>query len=83
MENGTGGAVIAQVVPGGAAANAGLQAGDVVTAVGGTQVGSADELQAAIAQHNSGDKVTVTVTRDGQQHTATVELGSRSDGTTQ
>ena len=83
VENGTGGAVIAQVVPGGAAANAGLQAGDVVTAVGGTRVGSADELQAAIAQHNSGDKVTVTVTRDGQQHTVTVELGSRSDGTTQ
>ncbi|MGZ4619413.1 MAG: S1C family serine protease [Frankiaceae bacterium] len=86
VQDGTGstsGAVIAQVVPGGPAANAGLQAGDVVTAVGNTQLGSADDLQAAIAGHKAGDKVTLTVTRDGQQHTVTVELGSRSDATTQ
>jgi putative serine protease PepD len=83
VEDGTGGAVLAQVVPGGAAATAGLQAGDVVTAVDGTQVGSADDLQSAIAAHKPGDKVTITVTRDGQQHKVSVTLGSRSDGTTQ
>src|SRR6185369_13754253 len=50
----TGGATISGVVDGSPAAQAGLQAGDTVTAVGGTSVDSADALSSALAKHNSG-----------------------------
>jgi putative serine protease PepD len=71
------GAQIAQVTPGSAAAKAGLQAGDVVTKVDGTEIHSADELRSAVADKQPGDKVEVTYTRNGSSHTVTVTLGTR------
>ncbi len=72
----SGGALIGETVPGGAAAAAGLRAGDVVTAINGTPVTSADDLASAVRSHRPGDTVTVHFTRAGQQRTVSVRLGS-------
>ena len=70
-----GAATISGVVDGSPAAEAGLQAGDTITAVGGTTVDSADALSATLAERNPGDQVRVTwVDSTGTSHTATITL---------
>src|SRR5262249_18487244 len=77
----TGGAAISGVVDGSPAAQAGLQAGDTVTAVGGTTVDSADALSSALAKHNPGDQVRITwVDSAGSTHSATITLVARPPG---
>jgi putative serine protease PepD len=71
------GAAIESVKSGTPAANAGLQAGDVVTAIDGQTVTNADDLTAKISAHQPGDKVTLTVTRNGATKTIDVTLGTR------
>ncbi|WP_031063299.1 S1C family serine protease [Streptomyces sp. NRRL WC-3742] len=70
------GAVIVSVTQGGAAAGAGLQAGDVITKIGDTPVDSLNALTTALASLTPGSKVTVTYTRDGKDQTADVTLGT-------
>jgi S1-C subfamily serine protease len=71
------GALIAEIVPGSPAAEAGLRQGDVVTEVAGSEVASADELREAVADRKPGDSLELTVERDGEMMTVTVELGTR------
>jgi putative serine protease PepD len=59
------------------AAKAGLRAGDVITRVGATRITSSDELRAAISGHEPGDRVSVTYTRNGKTHTASLRLANR------
>lgn len=69
------GATIAGVVDGTPAAEAGLTAGDTITAVDGTPVADADALSAALAAHVPGDQVTLTwTTTSGATQSATVTL---------
>jgi putative serine protease PepD len=68
---------VASVRSGTPAAKAGLRAGDVITSLGGTKVSSSDGLRAAINARKPGDKVTVTFTRNGTQHTVSLTLASR------
>jgi S1-C subfamily serine protease len=69
------GATVAGVQPGSPAESAGIVAGDVITAIGSTNVTSASSLQAAILTHKPGDRISVAWTdQGGQQHTATVTL---------
>ncbi|MER7750566.1 trypsin-like peptidase domain-containing protein [Kitasatospora sp. NPDC097643] len=70
------GAVIVAVSPGGPAASAGLQPGDVITKIGDTPVDSLNALTTALASLTPGSKVTVTYTRDGNSQTAEVTLGT-------
>jgi len=70
------GTAIVSTVDGGAADDAGLRAGDVITRVGGTRITTAQSLSEALAAHEPGDKVQVTYTRDGSTETAEVTLGS-------
>jgi S1-C subfamily serine protease len=75
--NGTAGAGIVGVVSGGPADSAGIAAGDVITAVGGTTVSSASDLTSALAAEQPGQRVTVTWTgTDGAAHSATVTLAA-------
>ena len=75
VQDSTGGATIAGVVSDGPADQAGIGAGDVVTAVGGTTVADADDLTTALAAQDPGDRVSVTWTdTTGTSHTATVTL---------
>ena len=71
------GAEIAGVVDGEAAAKAGLEAGDVITAVDGKSISSAEDLSEAIGSHDTGDTITIAWTdTSGDSHTATVTLGA-------
>jgi putative serine protease PepD len=64
------------VTPGGPAQRAGLQGGDIIVAVDGLRVTSADELIVAIRRHVPGQRLTMTYLRDGGRHQAVVTLGS-------
>jgi S1-C subfamily serine protease len=65
------------VSAGGPAEKAGLQAGDVVTELGGTKVNSSSDLVAAIADHAPGDQVKVTLRRGSRTLERTVTLGTQ------
>ncbi len=69
------GALVAGVVSGGAAAQAGLTEGDEITSVAGHPVTSASGISSTLATHHPGDKISIGWTdQDGQSHTATVTL---------
>lgn len=69
------GATVGEAIDGTPAAEAGLVAGDVITAVDDTAVNSAEELSAAIATHDPGDQVTITWTdASGVTQSAVVTL---------
>ncbi|MGW6393148.1 S1C family serine protease [Streptomyces sp. NPDC055103] len=70
----------ASVTPGGPAAAAGLRPGDVITKVDGQRVHNGEELIVKIRAHRPGDKLRLTLTRDGKELTKTLTLGS-SQGT--
>ena len=61
------GAQVQNVVDGGAAAQAGIVEGDVITKVGDRAVRNAPELVVAVRQHNIGDTVTIQLARQGRQ----------------
>ncbi len=74
---GTAGALIAGVVPGGPAASAGLEAGDVITAIDGHAVSSATQVSPLILAKKPGTRITVAyVDQDGNGYTTTVKLGT-------
>ncbi|UCC24859.1 MAG: M28 family peptidase, partial [Gemmatimonadales bacterium] len=62
---------------GGPAANAGLQAGDVIVAFGGTEVGDLYQYTYALREMAPGDVVDVVVERDGRRVTLQAVLGER------
>ena len=70
------GAVITELTPGGAAIAAGIEVGDVVTAVDGQAVRSIGDLAARIRSYLPGDEVTLDVRRDGEPLSMKVVLGS-------
>jgi putative serine protease PepD len=65
------------VVSGGPAAKAGLQPGDLITAVNGQQVSSVNQFVATIANYAPGDTVNLTVKRGGQTKTFKLTLGAQ------
>jgi putative serine protease PepD len=73
----TTGATVAEVTAGSAAAAAGLQAGDVIVAVDGSTVSGAASLSRLVGTHAPGDRLTLTVLRDGAERTVTATLGSK------
>jgi putative serine protease PepD len=77
-----GGAVVRSVEPGTAAADAGLQRGDVITRLDDTIIPSSDTLVAMVRTYRPGDKVEVTFVRDGEQQTTSLTLGSDAASTT-
>src|SRR5262249_40402236 len=60
------GALVSDVEPGGAAARAGIKAGDVVVSVNGTPIQHADELRRRVARNAPGSTIKVGVIRDKQ-----------------
>jgi S1-C subfamily serine protease len=72
------GAEIVSVEDGSAAADAGLQPGDVITAVADRPVTTSTELTAAVRSHAPGDSVELTVRRGDRTSSAEVTLGSTS-----
>ncbi|WP_219585628.1 S1C family serine protease [Schaalia turicensis] len=72
------GASVEELTRGGAAAQAGLQAGDVITAVDGESVSSSKQLTGYIRRYRSGQEVTITYVRNGEKRDVTVTLGKAS-----
>ncbi|MFF0968268.1 trypsin-like peptidase domain-containing protein [Streptomyces sp. NPDC003283] len=68
------------VTPGGPGAAAGIRAGDVVTAVDGVRVHSGEELIVRTRAHRPGDRLELTVERDGRQRKISLVLGSSDSG---
>ena len=62
----TKGAVISEVVEGGAAEKAGLKAGDIIIAIDGNTIDSFTDLSKELDNYNVGDTVKVTVNRDSK-----------------
>lgn len=70
------GAYVVEVTSGSPADTAGIKSGDIITAVDGESITSADGMILAIRSHNVGDTVSVTFVRDGKEQTVQVTLGS-------
>ncbi|WP_199425022.1 S1C family serine protease [Actinotalea solisilvae] len=78
------GAVVEQVTAGSPAAEADLQAKDVVVAIDGQAVNGAESLTAFVRELAAGTEVTLTVVRDGEAVDVPVTLTTRDDqGATQ
>ena len=73
------GAVVTAVSPDSPAAKAGLEADDIVTAVNGEPVTSADGLIIAAREHKIGETITLTVVRGDKTQDIEVTLGSDAD----
>jgi putative serine protease PepD len=69
------GAFVYDIIPGSGAEAAGIQAGDVIVAVDGEPITSNEDLGPAIAQHEPGDEIEVTIERGGDEQTLTAEVG--------
>lgn len=70
------GARIEETERGSAAAAAGLEAGDVITAIDDRRIEDSDGLIATVRSYRPGDTVEVTYLRDGEEQTTDLELGS-------
>jgi S1-C subfamily serine protease len=69
------GVIVAGVVPGSAAAQAGLAAGDQITSVAGHTVTSSSDIQSMLGKYHPGDRISISWTdQSGQSQTATVTL---------
>ncbi|WP_020113962.1 trypsin-like peptidase domain-containing protein [Streptomyces bottropensis] len=66
----------AGVTEGGPADRAGIRPGDVITEVDGQRVHSGDELIVKVRAHRPGDRLELTLLRDGSRRTVTLTLGS-------
>ena len=77
------GVYVSSVSAGSGAANAGLQEGDIITAVDSTKISSMTELQSALKSYKAGDKVTLTVARQSgrqyEENKVEVTLSSAKD----
>jgi putative serine protease PepD len=71
------GAEIANVTPGGPAEAAGLQPGDIITAIDGKRIDSFDQVSEIVNSHKVGDEIDVRVDRGGGEQSFHVKLGTR------
>ena len=74
--NAINGARVEEVTADSPAAKAGLQVGDVITAIGGDKVDQNHSLSDLVQAKKPGDKVDLALTRGTQNLTVTVELGA-------
>lgn len=72
------GAHVGSVAKDGAAAEIGLQRGDIITKVNDVPVNSWTELQATVSSYNSGDKINITYKRNGVEKTSTAVLKNKT-----
>lgn len=71
------GAIVADLVPGGPSAKAGLLPGDVVVAVNGVSVKTSSELTREVAKARAGDTLKLSILRDAKPRTVEVRSGVR------
>jgi len=76
---GPNGALVAQVVPGGAADKAGLLEGDVILRVGDIDIGDSGQVPSLVSAMRPGTKTTLTVQREGKERILDIEIGSAEE----
>ncbi len=72
-----GGALINGVVPNGPADKAGVQAGDIITAVGDTKIQEGHDLLRAVLRHGVGERLSLEVRRGDKVRKMTLLAGER------
>jgi serine protease Do len=72
-----GGALINAIVPKGPADKAGLQAGDVITAVDGKSIQEGHDLLRTVLRHDVGERISLDVRRGDQAKKITLVTGER------
>jgi putative serine protease PepD len=77
----TGGAQISSVSPGSPAVSAGIQPGDLITAINGEAINSTEQFIATVDNYAPGKEITLTVKRSGQTHNIKLTLGTRPQST--
>ena len=70
---------VSDVVPGGGAANAGLEQGDVIIRIDSKKIVRFEDLQREINRHVPGDSVSIVFMRDGKEQSATAVLQKLRD----
>ena len=75
------GAQIAELTADAPAAKAGIEQGDIVVAIDGESVDSSTALVAQIRERKAGEKVTLTIIRDGKRQDVSVTLAARPSTT--
>ncbi len=73
------GALVAQVVPDGPAAKAGIRKGDRIVAVGGKKVTQSTDVAPLVTSREPGEKVEITISRAGSERKVTATLGTRPE----
>ena len=72
------GVYVVEVVKGGPAERAGLQSGDRIVSIDGTEIASKDDLGTLMQKHAAGDTLNITIARGGQMQTVSVTLGEKT-----
>lgn len=72
------GALVERVVPGSAAWRAGVRKGDIITALGDARIVGYGDLLGALRDHEPGERVALTVFRNGEEKKLEVTLGQMS-----
>ena len=72
------GIILRQVLPGSAADDAGLIAGDIILSMDGQTLHNIGELSKFLISHQPGDTMNMTLLRDGEELIASITLGERS-----
>lgn len=72
------GAVVQSVTEGSPAEDAGLEAGDIITKAGDTEISSSSDLVLAVQKLSDGDELVLTVYRDGEEMEITVTVGTQT-----
>jgi serine protease Do len=73
------GALVSQVFPGDPADKAGIRTRDIIIAVNGKEIGTSRDLTRIIAAFHVGEKVHITVLRDGKKKTFEVKIAKRQE----
>ncbi|MDP9367775.1 MAG: PDZ domain-containing protein, partial [Chloroflexota bacterium] len=69
------GVLVTEAIPGDPAADAGIQADDVILAIGGEQIDARNSFQDVLFDHEPGETVEVTLDRRGERVQVRVTLG--------
>ncbi|MFB6291473.1 MAG: trypsin-like peptidase domain-containing protein [Candidatus Bipolaricaulia bacterium] len=77
------GVLISEVIEGSPAEKAGLKPGDVIVKIDGTKITSGTQFQQEIMYRDVGEKINLTIIRNQKTQSLTVELGKRTEESTQ
>ena len=79
LDAGDDGAFVVEVVPDSAAADAGIEAGDLIRSIDGADVQTSAEVRDTIREHAPGDEIDLEVLRDGATEQFTAQLRGITD----